>query len=531
MWVPPLNGPEGASLYRQIVQGLADDVAAGRLIPGERLPPHRDLADRLGVARGTVAKAYAEAERLGLVRGGVGSGTFVLAPDAGTRAYSSLLEPPVIASDLTTNAPLSEVDADPAGALRELANRPDRMALLRYQSNFGMRRHRLAGTQWVARLGLPVAPDQVIVCSGAQHAIFVTLAHLTQPGDAVLVEEWSYPGLLGIAETLRLRLIPVRMDRSGLDPDSLERACREHRPRALYCMPTAHNPTGAVLPAPRRERIVAIARRRDLQIIEDAANRPLDPDPPPLIAGLAPERTFLVASTSKILGPGLRVAFLVAPAAAMQPIARHAWATIWMVCPLGPELFTIWQERGIVDRTLRLKRREAQRRQALARRISGLGALQAHPSALHAWLMLPRGRQAEHVAAEARREGIGVTPSSAFWMRSTPAPQAIRIALGGIDDRAALERGLRKLARLAGSAARTDVAKRQQQPRNSGSDGRGRMVSTRRGTAGCRRAPTAGNRELDGPQSRGEDGSPASRQGSPLGPVRATVGSARRASG
>jgi DNA-binding transcriptional MocR family regulator len=457
IWIPRLGGPPGAPVYRRIVQAISDDIAAGRLSAGDRLPPHRDLTDRLEVARGTVAKAYAEAGKLGLLRSGVGSGTFVLAPDSGGRPYSTLLEPPVIWSDLTTNYPLADIDPDPADALRELSVRPDRMALMRYQSNLGMRRHRLAGVGWARRLGVETELDGVIICSGAQHALFVTLAHLTEPGDAVLVEEWSYPGLHGIAETLRLRLVPVRMDREGIDPGSLDHACRTQRARALFCMPTVHNPTGAVLSAARRARVAEIARQHDLRIIEDAAHRLLAADPPPPLHHFAPERTYFIASTSKILGAGLRVAFLVAPPAEIRALSRHVWATQWMVSPLGAEVVTIWLEQGVADRTLRRKRREAARRQGLARRILAGHDIQAHPSALHLWLKVPRPQQAEQVVAEAGRQNIGVTPSSAFWMRAPPPPQAIRIALGGVDDRRALERSLRTLTRILMAPPRPPV--------------------------------------------------------------------------
>ena len=131
MWIPQSTGFADGALYRWIVQALADDMASGRLRAGERLPPHRDLADRLGVARGTIAKAYAEAERLGLVRSGVGSGTFVLSPDSGARPYSTLLEPPVVWSDLTTNVPMADIDADPADALRILSTAPPRQTAAR----------------------------------------------------------------------------------------------------------------------------------------------------------------------------------------------------------------------------------------------------------------------------------------------------------------------------------------------------------------------------------------------------------------
>ncbi len=443
-------------MYRQIVQALADDIALGRVAGGERLPPHRDLADALSVARGTVARAYAEAEKLGLVAGDVGRGTFVISPDTAAPRYATLLEPPTVFNDLTTNHPLTGIDPDPADALRELASRPDRRALLRYQSNLGTRRHRLVGVQWARRFGVVAAPENVLVCSGAQHALFVTLAHLVEPGDGVLVEEWSYPGLFGIAKTLKIRLIPVAMDDDGLCPDHLESQAARHRARVLYLMPTVHNPMGTVLSEARRRRIARIARKHDLSIIEDSAHQLLTPDPPPALRDFAPERSYFVASTSKVLCAGLRVAFLVCPPGRLAAVAEHLWATQWMVGPLGPEIVAIWLEQGVADLTLSRKRREAAYRQRLARQVLGAHPIRGNPHALHLWLELPRPWQADRFVARALKERLGVTPASAFWMRTCPPKDAIRIALGGVDERKTLRRELGRLATLLSSAPGSD---------------------------------------------------------------------------
>lgn len=451
MWTPRFAGSDSEPLYRQIIQALADDVASGRLAAGTVLPPHRALAERLGVARATVAQAYTEAAQLGLLRSHVGRGTVVLSPDSGQRPFSTLLEAPTTFNDLSTNWPLSKIDPDPAEALRTLARRPDRMALLRYQPHVGMRRHRRLGVEWARRFGVTASEDQVLVCAGAQHALFAVLAHLLEPKDVLLVEEWSYPGLHGIAETLRIRLVPVPMDAEGLSPHALEAACRRHRAKALYCMPTAHNPLGMVLSSARRQQLAQIARRCNLTLVEDDAHRLLVPDPPPPLYEAASERTFFIASTSKALCAGLRVAFLIAPSAHVAAVARHLWATHWMVSPIGPEIVGIWTEAGTADRTIQLKRREAAVRQRLAAKVFAAHRTLAHPNALHLWLWLPLGWQADELAAQARQQNIAVTPSSAFWMGSKQPRQAIRIALGGVDSRKELKRGLERLAQLIDS--------------------------------------------------------------------------------
>lgn len=447
-WLPRLDFSSDQPFFQGIVQALADDIASGKLRDGDRLPAHRELAETLGVARGTIAHAYAQAQGHGLVRGGVGRGTFVQGAGSESRPYGTLLEPPHAAADLSANLPLAGIDPDPADALVELARRPDRMALLRYQSPLGMQRHRLAGAEWVRRHSVERSADEVLVCAGAQHALFVVLAHLLSPGEPLLVEEWSYPGLHAIARTLRIKLVAVEMDRGGLLPEALERACRGHDATVLFCMPTGHNPLGAVESAQRRREIVAVARRHNLRIIEDAANQLLVPQSPPPLASLLPEQTYFVASTAKILGPGLRTAFLAAPRREIEAVAKHLWATLWMVSPFGPEIVAIWLERGIADETIKRKLSEGLRRQRLARQSLPDFAIRGASGTFHFWLPLPRGITATGVVAAARQHEIALTPAEAFWMRSSAAPDALRISLGGVSSRRDLARRLRTLQRI-----------------------------------------------------------------------------------
>jgi DNA-binding transcriptional MocR family regulator len=198
----------------------------------------------------------------------------------------------------------------------------------------------------------------------------------------------------------------------------------------------------------RRRELAAIARSRDLFLVEDAANRMLVRKPPRALRDFAPERTFLVASVSKVLTPGLRVAFVVGPRDRLDALSRIAWATHWMPSPIGAEIVSMWLEDGTVERTLELKRREAVRRQAVVRKILGARSLSAHRDSLHMWLRLPSQWRVDRFADAATKQNIIVTPSTAFWTRKTIAPSAIRISLGGLDDVRTLADGLDKLRAL-----------------------------------------------------------------------------------
>src|SRR5262249_25147559 len=153
--------------------------------------------------------------------------------------------------------------------------------------------------------------------------------------------------------------VPVALDDEGIVPRALDAACRKARPKALYVVPTLHNPTTATLPLARRQAVVEIARRYDLAIIEDDIYRMLAPQAPPPVAHLAPERTIYVTSLSKSLAPGLRLGYMVAPAAHRARVMRGIQSSIWMVSPIAAALATHWVLQGEFEAIAAAKRKEA----------------------------------------------------------------------------------------------------------------------------------------------------------------------------
>jgi len=433
-----------------LLEALAGDVESGRLAPGTQLPTQRELADVLGVSLGTVTRAYAEAEKKGIVRGEIGRGTFVT---GGPReeygaAEFELGTPGMI--DLAVVRPLYGLEPDLGAALRGLARRPALSELLHYQPNAGMRRHRAAGAQWASRFGVDVDAESVIVCAGTQHALTVALTSLCESGDTLLVEELTYPGIRVLADLLGLKMVPLPMDDRGLVPEAFEAACRQRRPRALFTMPTIHNPAAVTIPDGRRRKIAATAAAHDVVIIEDTVNHLLADEPPPPLSVYAPETAYFVASLSKAVTGGLRVAYLIAHQRAMDSLTRAVWATNWMTAPLCAEIAAAWIEDGTADEACARKKAEAGKRVSAARRILSDFDLRADDHGHHAWLTLPECWQsAAQFAEEARRAGVAVAPADLFSVGAA-APAAVRLALSTPRNVETLSQGLGKLKRLLG---------------------------------------------------------------------------------
>jgi DNA-binding transcriptional MocR family regulator len=241
------------------------------------------------------------------------------------------------------------------------------------------------------------------------------------------------------------------MDDQGLRPEAFAAACRARPPKALYCVPTLQNPTTSTMSEERRREVAAIAREHGVLIVEDDVHgRILEKGPRPLSA-FAPELSVYLTGTSKVLAPGLRIGFIVAPEPLVARIAAAIRGTTWMAAPLMAEIAARWISDGAADSILRRKRKEAAARQRLAGRILPREA-RGHPAAYHVWLPLPKPWRSEAFAEAARQRGVLVTPAPAFAIGPRPAPDAVRVCLGAARDRAALERGLRVLAELLGEA-------------------------------------------------------------------------------
>lgn len=418
--------------YKQVVDRLADDISSGKIPPGTRLPTHRELSAQEGLALVTATRVYAELAAMGLVSGEAGRGTFVR---ESSQAPRHALEQRAFADgivDLNFNYPSLPGQTDLLRtALRALATSGDLEALLRYQLHGGRMHERASVALHLEERGLSVPADRVLIVSGAQHGMAVAALAMLQPGDVVAVDALTYPGFKVLAEAHRLELLPLPATADGPDLDVLARLCVTRRIRAVYTIPTLHNPLGWVVTEQSRERLVAIARQHGLVLIEDGAYAYLDDRPPTPLAALAPESTIYVSGLSKNVATGLRFGFVAAPQQFIPVLERAIHATTWNTPALMTAIATGWLNDGTVARLEAEKRVDARQRQAIARNVLDGLELIGHPSSYFLWLPLPGEARADQVAAALMRETVSVSTAEPFATTKS-VPHAIRLALGSV---------------------------------------------------------------------------------------------------
>ncbi|HDU5018688.1 TPA: PLP-dependent aminotransferase family protein [Klebsiella quasipneumoniae] len=418
--------------YKAVVDRYAQAIRSGQLPAGSRLPTHRTLAAEERLSLATATRVYRELEEMGLVSGETGRGTFVrdLSLPPGHGVDQQVVGADVV--DLNFNYPSLPAQGDALReALRQLAMAGDIDSHLRYQPHAG----RLAEREIIARhlTCRHFAPDaeNVLIVNGAQHGLAVTVMGLLRPGDVVAVDALTYSGFKVLAALYHLELAAIPCRAEGPDLQALHTLCQQRRVRAVYTMPTLHNPLGWVLNAGQRQALADLARQHDLLIIEDAAYARLVSRPPPPVVSYAPERTVYVTGFSKNIATGLRVGVVVSPPRYRPEIERAIRATTWNTPTLISSLICAWIEDGTVARFETQKRQDARQRQQVAREVlCGLPVV-SHPDSYFVWLPLGEESRADRLANALMERRISVSTAEPFCVSAT-IPQALRIALGSV---------------------------------------------------------------------------------------------------
>ena len=475
---------DSTPLYVQIKDRLAELIQNGLLVPGARLPSTRELASSMGVNRNTVITAYQELEVEGLVSSHVGRGTAVRehlpASAAGARQQHAerlrveallsatwrstypqlpagteqLLEPPQEAGTISFASHDPELSLFPvddfAGCIQSamrnygadlLAAGPARgfAPLIEYLPGF------------LARRGIQCTPREVMIVNGIQQALSIVGRLFVDPGDTVLLENLSYPGALGVFRSLQASCVGIPLDDDGIRVDLVESVLARRNAKLIYTIPTYHNPTGAVLSPERRERLLAVARERQVVIVEDdyVHDLPFDGrEVLPLKARDVHDGVIYLGSFSEILCPGIRLSWIVAPAAVIDRLLLIKQFTDLYSNRILQGALLEFCQKGFLDRHLKRKQSVYRKRRDLM-----LEAMKAHfPSearwrkprgGLFQWVDLPRGTDALSLLLRTRTQGVLFAPDRIFsveeWERA-----GLRLGFAGIDEEK-IEKGIKIL--------------------------------------------------------------------------------------
>jgi len=437
-------------VYRRLADAIAERIAAGTLAVGDRLPPQRDIARALGINVTTVTRALATLQQRGLLEARPGRGTTVAARQAAERpGFVSAPSDESGIIDLSVNRPATSAYLDALAALLpRLPKDPHYASLQDYHPPEGPLWARAAIADWLKAVAGDGDPGRVVLAAGAQHGLDCLLGAVTRQGEVVLADEVTYQGINALCRVHGLDLRGVAMDRGGMRPDAFDAACAQLRPRAVFLVPTLHNPTTITLSEARRHELAAVARRHNVLIIEDDVYRPLADEALPSFASLEPELTVHIGALSKCLAPGLRLGFVIAPRAIAGQVAAALRINCWSISPLTALIGARMIEDGAAARIIEVQKQELRQRQAILSEILGRYDVQSQPSATHAWLRLPEPWRGAGFARTCLERGVALLPGDAFAVGREPVQHGVRINVGAARSQDDLRTALTIMAEL-----------------------------------------------------------------------------------
>lgn len=439
-WLPEIGRSDGP-VYLAICEAIRADLEEGRLRAGDRLPPQRVLASALGIDTGTVSRAYAEARRQGLIDADGRRGSFVRAKDV--IELSGDVPPFDTGMNLPPVPQGSSFARQFTAAMQAIFSGPAAANRVQYQPAGGAPEDRRAGARWLAASGIDAREDNVLVTSGAQTALHAIASSILEPGDVVCTPPFVYPGWAAVCRRRNVAMLPLAADGLGIDPDAFAAACASTEVRAIYLVPDNDNPTTATLPPERRGRIVEIARKHDVLIVEDDPYSRLGEQSCQPFAALAPERTWHVSSLSKLISPSLRIAYLRAPLLrdALR-LATDAHETTVMPPPLNAAICTQWLTDGTWSTLVDEVRDECRARQSIVAESLPSSAYRTTPEGYHIWVPLTDRAQSFEVMRGLHNLGVSTVSSEQFRVDRYSSESAVRISIGGGLDRERLTRAM-----------------------------------------------------------------------------------------
>jgi 2-aminoadipate transaminase len=487
-------------LYIQLRDQLRALVHAGDLRPGDRIPASRELATLLGVHRTTVANAYAELESEGLIQGHVGRGTFIKGNGNGLK-----LTPPApavlnggsgirwellfadergeeVLSRLTASAPqdsLSFVMARPAEEhfpIEELQNcvnavlRREATDVLNLGPSDGYAPLKEALLELLRHEGLSAKDENLLITDGCQQSLDLISKAFVRPGDSVILENPTYPGAMAIFHGTRARCLAVPMRTQaepgsalGLDVEALEATLAANRVKLIVLTPDFQNPTGTSMPLASRRKVLELAARHQVPIVEDHIYARLHAREERIPSLKQLDRSDLVIhidSFAKVAFPGLRVGWIVAPAIAIERLRLVKQTTDLHTDQLAQATLAEFLRRGLFTKHL-AKMRKVYSSRLLAldealRKNMPEGTRWTRPDGgMCLWLELPPGFDATELLIHAKERSVLFAPGRYFYVQN-PLPNTLRLAFAGLNEKQIM-RGVVTLADLL----RVEMRKRQ----------------------------------------------------------------------
>lgn len=434
-------------LYLALASQLEADIAKGVLLPGTKLPPYRELADYLDVNVSTITRAFKVCKQNGLLSGKIGSGTFV-SYDTTVDTRMTRRTDSSFVVEMGPIFPRANTTDDVICMLKKMIAEPDFGKLLQYGSPEGSTWQKEAAIKLIRKAGYDTTADHLIPATGGQNAIAAILAGLFRAGDRIGTDPLTYPGVKTTAKMLGIELIPIQHENDEISEAGLLHACKNEHIKGLYIMPDYQNPTTHTMSLSCRKMVAKIAKENNLIVIEDSAHSLLNENPLPAVASFAPEHTVYIASLSKTVAPGFRLAYVVSPLQYKSVLSDALYNINLSLSPFLIELASRMIASESADKIINEHRQLTKNRNHLVNQYLPKHLLIGPDECIFRWLLLPENYTGKEFERLAQQAGVQVYASERFAVGKAKPPAAVRIVVTAPETMDELRTGLEVLKKL-----------------------------------------------------------------------------------
>lgn len=436
-------------IYLSLAEMLEEDIAAGFLTPGTKLPPQRELADFLDINFTTVTRTYRLCELKGLIYAVTGSGTFV-SPNASKSVTISAENLAASSIDLGFVGSFEQCNEMINDTIASIMKKRRFSELLDYEYPTGMPHHKAAAVNWLKNMGMHTDPDHLAIASGTLNAIALALFALFEPGNRIAVDTYAFVNFIELAKMHHLQLVPINGDQEGMLAEELEAQHRIKPVHGVFLSPSCCNPTTVMISERRKTALAEVIGRCGMILIEDDIHAFLSAgiieDYRGPISRFLPEQSVYISGTSKPLCSGLRVAYLVYGDRFRDPLLTALFNVNVKTSSLDAEIITELILSGKAGEI-------TERKRALSREMNdlyfqffpdrkGIG----HPLSFYRWLPVQDTRRGSEVERELLDAGIRVYHSDRFLSGPRKAENYLRVSLATVREKERLREALKILA-------------------------------------------------------------------------------------
>lgn len=479
-----LDKDSSQHLYIQLFEKIRQMIMDGRIKSNEKLPPIRQLADKLGVNNSTIVNAYALLEKEGFVYKKIGSGTFVTSQHEEPikdailqkhpldedlrlmdRGQIQIKENMISFASATPTSDLFPVE-DFKVLLNEVLDR-DKGDAFSYQESQGYYPLRESLVDYLEKYNIQTNPQNIQIISGAQQGIDVISKAFVNYRDTIIVESPTYTGAIGTFKSRGAKIVTVPILQDGIDLEILEESIQTHKPKLIYLMPNFQNPTGYSYSREKKLKVIELADKYNVLIVEDDYLSDLSfysQDNTTLKSLDKNGSIIYIKSFSKIFMPGLRLGFLVIPQRISHQILAAKHTSDISTSGLNQRVFDLYLRKGIWKKHIKYmeqiyKERFDVMKSCLDKYMGDKGLEYIVPQGgLNFWFALPKGYSSNQLYLEAAKNNILILPGSIFFTSQNES-RFFRLSIASVYPKD-IEIGIKNLASVIGKFLDKDMNKR-----------------------------------------------------------------------